>query len=263
MVGEYSLRGGILDIFPAEASKPIRIELFGDLIESIRRFDVADAAVGDEDLRDQLLPLAEYPKSRELFDELGEPAPGWEFMVPLVRPRSHSLFSLTENPVIVVDEPEQAAAAAERFWKRLLEKPDRPFPCPPEANFYTWPELRETLEGNAELAIRELELLTNNQPNQPTTSQPALRRDRLPAVHGFPRQHPSRRRRGAQSGRARLSRGLLRRDRAANWSGWRTFFRNTRFPSNWAWIRPMPRGRIWPSVPMSRARPPARCSSRD
>jgi transcription-repair coupling factor (superfamily II helicase) len=163
MVGEYSLRGGILDIFPAEASKPIRIELFGDLIESIRRFDAQTQRSVMKVSEASLLPLAEYPKSRELFDELGEPGPGWEFMVPLVRPRSHSLFSLTENPVIVLDEPEQAAAAAERYWKRLEERSDRPFPCPPEANFYTWRELRETLEGNAELSLRELELFTNNQ----------------------------------------------------------------------------------------------------
>ncbi len=167
MVGEYSLRGGILDIFPAEASKPIRIELFGDLIESIRRFDVATQRSVMKISETTLLPLAEYPKSRELFDELGGPSPGWEFTVPLVRPRSHSLFSLTENPVVVVDEPEQVASAAERFWKRLDEKSDRPFPCPPEANFFAWPELRDSLAGYAELVLRELELLTNNQ--QPTT----------------------------------------------------------------------------------------------
>jgi transcription-repair coupling factor (superfamily II helicase) len=171
MVGEYSLRGGILDIFPAEASKPIRIELFGDLIESIRRFDVATQRSVMKVSEASLLPLAEYPKSRELFDALGEPAPGWEFMVPLVRPRSHSLFSLTENPLVVLDEPEQAASAADRFWKRLEEKPDRPFPCPPEANFFAWPELLGTLSGFAELALRELELLTNNQ--QLTTNNEA------------------------------------------------------------------------------------------
>jgi len=171
MVGEYSLRGGILDIFPAEASKPIRIELFGDLIESIRRFDVQTQRSVLKVSEASLLPLAEYPKSRELFDELGEPAPGWEFTVPLVRPRSHSLFSLTENPVVVVDEPEQAAGAAERFWKRLEEKSDRPFPCPPEANFFAWPELRDSLAGYAELALRELELITSHQ--QLTTNHEA------------------------------------------------------------------------------------------
>ncbi|MBL8242047.1 MAG: transcription-repair coupling factor, partial [Bryobacterales bacterium] len=40
MVGEFSVRGGIIDIFPAESEKPIRIELFGDTIEEMRRFDV-------------------------------------------------------------------------------------------------------------------------------------------------------------------------------------------------------------------------------
>ena len=186
MVGEYSLRGGILDIFPAEASKPIRLELFGDLIESIRRFDVETQRSVMKISETTLLPLAEYPKSRELFLELadqmevaspGDPFPGWEFAVPLVRPRKHSLFSLAENPLVIIDEPEQANAASERLWKRLEDKPDRPFPCPPEANFYTWPELRASLEGNAELALRELEVLANPQsqiPNTATASRPAL-----------------------------------------------------------------------------------------
>ena len=40
MVGEYSLRGGILDVFSPEAPNPVRIDLFGDQVESIRRFDV-------------------------------------------------------------------------------------------------------------------------------------------------------------------------------------------------------------------------------
>ena len=38
--GEFSLRGGIFDLFPPDAEHPIRIELFGDQIESIRSFDV-------------------------------------------------------------------------------------------------------------------------------------------------------------------------------------------------------------------------------
>jgi transcription-repair coupling factor (superfamily II helicase) len=39
--GEFSVRGGILDIFAPDADDPIRIELFGDEVESIRQFDVA------------------------------------------------------------------------------------------------------------------------------------------------------------------------------------------------------------------------------
>jgi transcription-repair coupling factor (superfamily II helicase) len=186
MVGEYSLRGGILDIFPAESSKPIRIELFGDLIESIRRFDVETQRSVMKIAETTLLPLVEYPKSRERFHQIaeqidvaspGDPFPGWEFLVPLVRPRQHSLISLAGNPLVVLDEPEQIAAASERLWKRL-EDTDRPFPCPPEANFFTWPELHASLEPNAELALRELELITSPPsliPNpQQTSSRPSL-----------------------------------------------------------------------------------------
>jgi transcription-repair coupling factor (superfamily II helicase) len=38
--GEFSLRGGIFDVFPTDAADPLRIEFFGDEIESIRPFDV-------------------------------------------------------------------------------------------------------------------------------------------------------------------------------------------------------------------------------
>jgi transcription-repair coupling factor (superfamily II helicase) len=38
--GEFSVRGGILDVFPTDATDPVRIEFFGDDVESIRPFDV-------------------------------------------------------------------------------------------------------------------------------------------------------------------------------------------------------------------------------
>ncbi|MGP0062337.1 MAG: transcription-repair coupling factor [Isosphaeraceae bacterium] len=39
VAGEFSVRGGILDVFPADSSDPVRIEFFGDEVESIRPFD--------------------------------------------------------------------------------------------------------------------------------------------------------------------------------------------------------------------------------
>src|SRR5262249_35051483 len=39
MPGEYALRGGILDVYSPEADRPLRIEFFGDEVESIRKFD--------------------------------------------------------------------------------------------------------------------------------------------------------------------------------------------------------------------------------
>ena len=166
MVGEYSLRGGILDIFPAESAKPVRIELFGDTIESIRRFDVATQRSVMRVNEVTVLPLVEYPKSRALFHDLseqmevpspGDPFAGWELCVPLVRPREHSLFTMLERLVVVFDEPEQIATAAERLWKRL-EDSERPSPCPAEKNFFHWNELRAHVEEKAEIELRELDL---------------------------------------------------------------------------------------------------------
>src|SRR2546421_1478937 len=41
MPGQYALRGGILDVYSPEADRPVRIEFFGDEVESIRKFDPA------------------------------------------------------------------------------------------------------------------------------------------------------------------------------------------------------------------------------
>ena len=140
MVGEYSVRGGILDVFSPEAAKPVRIDLFGDQVESMRRFDVESqrSVLKIEDCT--LLPLTEYQKSRGLLMELGElmrqanipgrdlplpgdPFPGWELLVPMVRPRDGSVFSLLDRSIVVWDEPRKVQAAAERFWKRLEQIP--------------------------------------------------------------------------------------------------------------------------------------------
>ena len=39
VAGEFSVRGGILDVFPTDSADPVRIEFFGDEVESIRPFD--------------------------------------------------------------------------------------------------------------------------------------------------------------------------------------------------------------------------------
>jgi transcription-repair coupling factor (superfamily II helicase) len=171
LVGEYSLRGGILDVYPTEAERPIRIEFFGDVIESMRRFDVETQRSVLEVKDVLLLPLIEYPRSRQLFHELapfagstrapipGEEFSGWEYYVAMARPRHESLFGMAKHAVAIWDEPEQVAAAADRLWKRL-EDPERPHPVPPEKNFFRWEELSAPRDNRIEIALRELEVLT-------------------------------------------------------------------------------------------------------
>ena len=162
MVGEYSVRGGILDVFPAEAPRPVRIELFGDTIESLRTFDPGTQRSLTRITRASFLPLLETPRSPDLLRRIGSenglPFPGWEFRVPLARPRTATLIELMEKPFIVLDEPEQIEAAAQRFWKRLVE-PGHESPVPPEQLFLGWEEFSRQLESRRRLLMRELEIV--------------------------------------------------------------------------------------------------------
>ncbi len=171
MVGEYSVRGGILDVFPADSSRPVRIELFGDEIESIRRFEVESQRSVLRIPEVTILPLVEFPRSRPLLAELaeklegsyeipspGDVFPGWELAAALARPRGDSLFSMAGDAVVVIDEPEQTASAAERLWKRLDEAGENQA-VPPEANYFRWGELRAHVEGRAEIELRELAIV--------------------------------------------------------------------------------------------------------
>ena len=173
MVGEYSVRGGILDVFSPESPKPVRIDLFGDQVDSIRRFDVESqrSVLKIEDCT--LLPLTEYQKSRQLLVELGElmreagipgrdlpppgePFPGWELVSAMASPPPASVFSLLERPLVVWDEPDQVRAAARRLWTRL-EQIERSPVYDPDRVFFRWEELERQAAAAPRLALEELE----------------------------------------------------------------------------------------------------------
>jgi len=162
MVGEYSVRGGILDVFPAEASRPLRIEFFGDTIESMRSFDVETQRSTMKVIDATILPLVEFPRPAGV-----ETFTGWDVDRPA------SLLSLVDRAVLVFDEPEQVASAAGRLWKRL-EEPDRTAPRPVESIFFPWEEFLAQAASLPALEIRELAL----EPDLHIPSRPAM------AFHG-------------------------------------------------------------------------------
>jgi transcription-repair coupling factor (superfamily II helicase) len=161
-VGQYSVRGGIVDVFPPEAEHPFRIEFFGDTIESLREFDPATQRSRQSVASATLLPLTEAPRSPKFFAALvralaarrarresgtgsresgvgyrdpepewaaqfGGPFPGWEFFVPLAEPHPNTLFSL-----LGPSAPEPARAPVLLVWDEELERLE---------------ELKRTLEG--------------------------------------------------------------------------------------------------------------------
>src|SRR5256885_11447757 len=148
MPGEYALRGGILDVYPPEADRPLRIEFFGDEIESIRKFDPATQRSSHPTDEAVLLPLTETPVGEELLgaiharlsgkritgaEEIVEEAvrsggvsvfPGWEFYAP-VAGANHTLFDLLPHALVLADESDNLKQEFERVWSRIEEAHER------------------------------------------------------------------------------------------------------------------------------------------
>lgn len=149
MPGQLSLRGGILDVFGPEMPAPVRIDFFGDEIESIREFDpvsqrtVATATPLESVL---LLPLTETPATDKFLGavharltgstseiDLAEsgvgPFPGWEFFAPVAGATS-TLFDLlaggnAKQLRILLDEPAMVQNQAERWWNKVEQRHER------------------------------------------------------------------------------------------------------------------------------------------
>ena len=80
--GTFSRRGGILDVYPASASMPVRVELLGDYVETLRSFDPVTQRSQDEIAAVDILPAREYSLERaaELAERLA--SAGWNDLRP-------------------------------------------------------------------------------------------------------------------------------------------------------------------------------------
>jgi transcription-repair coupling factor (superfamily II helicase) len=148
MPGEYALRGGVLDVYPPEAERPLRVELFGDEIESIRKFDPGTQRSSDPVDEVALLPLTETPVNEQVLgaiharlsgkritgsEEVIEQAvraggvtvfPGWEFYAP-VAGAEQNLFELLPQAAVVLDEPDAIRKEFDHVWTRIEEMHER------------------------------------------------------------------------------------------------------------------------------------------
>ena len=137
--GEYSIRGGLVDLFPMGSPLPYRIDLFDDEIESIKTFDVDTQRtlypVGDV----RLLPAREFPlddkgrarfrqRFREVFEgdpaksgiykdiSSGIPSAGIEYWLPLFFDETATLFDyLPKNATLCLHN--DVPAALRDFWR--------------------------------------------------------------------------------------------------------------------------------------------------
>ncbi|OFW11265.1 MAG: transcription-repair coupling factor, partial [Acidobacteria bacterium RIFCSPLOWO2_12_FULL_59_11] len=177
MVGQYSLRGGILDIFSPEARRPVRLELFGDEVESIREFDPETQRSVSHLENATLLPLTEFPLQKDILEELplrvaesqnnvytpGEPFAGWEFLVTLHSPLTHTLLHLCEGAALFLDEPQELRQEVERLWSLLepefeqARKEGRPAVSPQQL-YLGWEEMAMQWAAHPALRAEEMAL---------------------------------------------------------------------------------------------------------
>ena len=131
--GQVAVRGGILDVFPPTQEHPLRVEYWGDTVEEVRSFAVADQrsltlveeGVWAPAVRELLLTAAvreraaqlgqAYPHLAEMCDRLaqGMPVEGMESLAPVLADRlMTTLELLPQSANIVVLEPERVRARA-------------------------------------------------------------------------------------------------------------------------------------------------------
>ncbi|HTT00789.1 MAG TPA: transcription-repair coupling factor [Steroidobacteraceae bacterium] len=208
--GEFAVRGSLLDVFPMGAAAPLRIDLFGDEIEAIRRFDPDSQRSLDAIERVRMLPAREVPldpesvrgfrrRYRVRFE--GDPmqsaiyrgvseglAPaGIEFYQPLFFDSVATLFDYLPADAVVVHES-GATAALERLWQDIEARYEerrhdieRPVLAPREL-FLDPQELAERAAGFASIALDSFKADTTILPeklvhNFPTSAPRELRLD--------------------------------------------------------------------------------------
>ncbi len=124
--GEYAVRGGIFDVFPAGEAEPVRLDLFGDSIESIKSFDPSTQRSGKTRKALSIRPVSELALDkesisrfrtawRELFSpeaardpiylsiSEGRRHPGMEHWVPLFHPTMENLLDYLPDASVSLD----------------------------------------------------------------------------------------------------------------------------------------------------------------
>src|SRR3984885_754470 len=162
MPGQVTLRGGILDVYSPEMDRPVRIDFFGDEIESIRKFDPETQRSSSTLDHALLLPLTETPVTEKILTAInarltragsagaaleggeepfellthvsartGEATvfPGWEFFAPVAGANLTLLDLLSASnpaaPRVFIEEPAMVKNQGERWWNKVEQRHDR------------------------------------------------------------------------------------------------------------------------------------------
>jgi transcription-repair coupling factor (superfamily II helicase) len=194
--GEYSVRGGLLDLFSPGEKNPIRIEFFGDIVESIRYFSpftqrgiknlnetvilpATEAIISKDELPHILARLRaagnlaglSADHTREYVTQTREFGrfPGIESMLSIVYERLDSLFDyLPEKAVFLLDSPQTLANKAMEFENQALHNyqtvtTEKRLCVKPESIYLNWNQVNGFIGQHRRIAFKQILLETDKE----------------------------------------------------------------------------------------------------
>ncbi len=189
--GEYSVRGGILDVFSPGGKKPIRMEFFGDLVESLRYFSpftqrgtreltetiiipATEAVLSRDELpiilarlrQAGILAGLDANQIREYVNETREFGrfPGIESMLSIVYDSLESLFDyLPAHTVFIMDSPEILGSKAMEFENNALHNfksvtSEKRLCVKPESIYLNWDQVKININKHKHISFQQIVL---------------------------------------------------------------------------------------------------------
>jgi transcription-repair coupling factor (superfamily II helicase) len=201
--GDFCVRGGILDVFSPLYSDPLRIELYGDTVESLRFFSAANQRTIKNIQEAVILPAREAVLKMECIDQiigrireqasrLDLPAtkvrslidqvrnegvfPEIEGLIPLIYPDLHTFFDYTSNDAIfILTEPAELEKAADQSQEQasncfVSACNDSRLCVEPDRLYLKWSDAKKIFKHKKLLTVKQLSVskgfLYNGQPSR-------------------------------------------------------------------------------------------------
>jgi len=189
--GDFCVRGGIVDIYCPLYADPIRIDFFGDRVESIRVFSAASQRTVKSIDEATVLPAREMILNKEFLPQIinrirsraaeleiplteirkivdslkyGQGFPGIESLLPLIYPQLDSVFDYLPDKSLVVStgdgELERAATDCENLIAQSFAAScrDKKLCVDPSTLYLNWSQIKDRISENKPLVFKMLEV---------------------------------------------------------------------------------------------------------
>ena len=204
--GDFSVRGGILDLFSPNYAHPLRVDFLGDYVESLRFFspitqrgtkELAEAIIipaGEAVVENAQMPHMvdrlrraasrsgmDNTRIRQYVEQIRETGrfPGMESMLSIVYPELDTFFDyLDEDALFVLDEFQDLEAAAEVFEANALDnfegaRSEGRLCVPPPTIYLPWTTVKERFDREQVLGFKALDIQKTPSPQHLLAAQEA------------------------------------------------------------------------------------------